>query len=152
MRAISALADRMKKSLKLNLYLNKRSVTSDESGEKLQATCRFRNNGSSAGSPRVLEPVWFDLRQKINEKEQNYPGRSGRHDVNPLGCLRGKFQQDPGQSKAELDRRGGTVHHRRVQDHGRRFFQPGQPSHGGPLHLGQQCQGEKRPGNQGNRF
>lgn len=65
-------------------------MTSDESGEKLQATCRFRNNGSSAGSPRVLEPVWFDLRQKINEKEQNYPGRSGRHDVNPLGCLRGK--------------------------------------------------------------
>ena len=60
MLAISVLTDRMKNNLKLNLYLNKRIVTSDESGEKLQATCRFRNNGSSAGSPYVLEPVWFN--------------------------------------------------------------------------------------------
>lgn len=35
MLAISVPTDIMKNNLKVNLYLNKRSVTSDESGEKL---------------------------------------------------------------------------------------------------------------------
>jgi hypothetical protein len=149
MRAISVPADRMKNNLKVNLYLNKRSVTSDESGEKLQATCRFRNNGSSAGSPRVLEPVWFDLRQKTNEKSKNILGGLAVMTSTLLAACGASSSKTAANQKlnwmeeAELS----TIDVSKIMDD-----EPGQPSHGGPLHPGQQCQGEKRPGKQGNRF